>query len=186
MDLSDFERVHLPFRRGERRRKPVPTWKNVPSAPENGLVQVIFPREGRFTVRGVVLLVEPEALVRWSLGNALVNAGYSVAETATLTQAIALLEKLSFDALLLDLAQPDGGTQELPQRFIDVTALSTPLILLPAGRISSRDTYSTPLGTILPQLPWLDTLLGVLERIGPIPGSPGSTTLPPKAAAREG
>lgn len=186
MDSSGFERVHLPFRRGERRRKPVPTEKATPSAPEDGLIQGIFPREGRSPVRGVVLLVEPEAPVRWSLGNALVNAGYSVAEAATLAQAIALLEKVPFDVLLLDLAQPGGETGELPQRFIDAAALTTPLILLPAGQLSSREEYPTLPGTILPRLPWLDTLLRDLERIGPISGSPGSTPLPPKAAAREG
>lgn len=186
MDFPGFERDHLPFRCGERRRKPFSTRKVAPSASEDGMIPGIFPREGRSPVHGVVLLVEPEAPLRWSLGNALVNAGYSVAEAATLAQAIALLEKISFDVLLLDLGQPEGGTWELSRRFIDVTALTTPLILLPAHQSSSMEQRPTPLGTVLPQPPWLEPLLGIVERMKPISGSTGRAVLPPEAAAREG
>src|SRR5690348_5048292 len=101
MDFSDVERGHLPFRRGERRRKPFPPRKVPASAPGEGLTQSAFSREACAPSRGVVLLVESEAPLRWSLSNALVTEGYSVAEAATLTQAMALLEKISFDVLLL-------------------------------------------------------------------------------------
>jgi CheY-like chemotaxis protein len=133
----------------------------------------------------VVLLV-PDAPLRWSLGNALVNEGYSVAEAATLAQAIALLENVSFDVLLLDLARPDGGVWELPPRLIEATALTTPLILLPAGPLAPEEERLLPLGTALPQPPWVETLLRVLDQMIPLPGSPGRAAVPSQTAAREG
>jgi CheY-like chemotaxis protein len=186
MDSSGLERNHLPFRRGERRRKPFSPGKMAPSTSADALIAGIFPREARFPVRGVVLLVVPDAPLRWSLGNTLVNEGYSVAEAATLAQAIALLEKVSFDALLLDLTRPDEGIWELPPRLIEATALTTPLILLPTGPLPSLEERLLPLGTALPQALWEESLLRVLERVIPLSGSPGRVALPPRAAAREG
>ena len=176
-----------PLDRGDRRRKPFPALLTVHSVPDEGLIQGIFPREARFPVRGVVLLMEPEAPLRWSLGNALVNAGYSVAEAATLAQAVALLEKVSFDVLLLDQAAPGGAGWELPPRFIEAAALTTPLILLPARQPSSfLEQHPAPQGTVLPQPPWLEDLLRAVERVSPMSGSTGRAILPPEAAAREG
>jgi hypothetical protein len=156
-----------------------------PSASTGAALADNFPGEVRFPVRGVVVLAVPDAPLRRGLGNALVNAGYSVAEAATLAQAVALLERVSFDALLLDLARLGGGIWELPPRLIEATALTTPLMLLPAGPLCSQEECPVPPGTALPQPPWIETLLHVLDKITPPAGSPGRVALPPKAVARE-
>ena len=186
MDPSVLKREHHPYRRGERRRKPFVTGKAVPLSQEDGLIPRFLPREATSSIRGMILLVEPEASLRWSLGNALVHRGYSVAEAATLSQAIALLKQVVFDMVVLDLALSDGVDRVLLRSLIDATALTTPLVLLPARQLPAEQGHSLPPGTALPQPSWLEALLRVVARIGPAPGSPEGSLTPPEAEAREG
>lgn len=186
MDPSVLKQDHHPYRRGERRRKPSVTGKAAPLSQEDGLIPRFLPRDSSSSARGVVLLVEPEASLRWSLGSALVHQGYSVAEVATLSQATALLRQAACDLVVLDLALYDGVDRVLLRSLIDATALTTPLVLLPARQPPvEQERFLLP-GTAPPQPSWSEALLRVVERICPAPGPPESSFTPPEAEAREG
>jgi DNA-binding response OmpR family regulator len=137
-------------------------------------------------VRGIVLLVEPEAPLRWSLGNALVNRGYSVAEAATLPQALALLGQVTFDLLVISPALPAAPGGELLRTLAEAVALTTPVMLLPVREPLVWQEHLLSLGTALPQPPWLEDLLRAIERIKPAPGSPATAVAPLEAEACEG
>ena len=56
----------------------------------------------------LILLVEDEKLLRWTLAEKLVRAGHAVHEAADLGAAASLLEHHQPDVMLLDLSLPDG------------------------------------------------------------------------------
>lgn len=175
MELPGLKRIHHPYRRGERRRKlfspeqeefvsggDVPFFQGNPSA----LPSV--------ATRGVVLLVEPEAPLRWSLGNALVQHGYSVAEAVTAAEAAVLLARITFDVLLVDLDLPGDTGCVLLHELASSAALKTPLIILPMRQ--HPDTSVNDLPGLL-QLTWLADLLRLVERIRPGAEPPRSSML---------
>lgn len=162
---------HHPYRRGERRRKPFETGPPVPLTPGGAL----FPQGCPGTpIRGMVLLVEPEASLRWSLGNALLHCGYSVVEAATFAQAKTHLEQMTFDLLLLDLALPDETSWTLLRMLAESSALAPPVLILPKHQPGAEPEDAVPQETTRMQPSWLEDLLRLVERIWPAPGSPGS------------
>jgi CheY-like chemotaxis protein len=160
---------HHPYRRGERRRKPFETGPTVPPLPGRALLPQTPPDT---PVRGVVLVIEPEGPLRWSLGNALRHHGYSVVEAATFAQASVQLEQMPFDLLLLDLSLPDEGSRLLLQKLAESSELAPPILLLPRRSAGTGQEDTVQFGTILPQPAWVEDLMGLVERIRSSPGPP--------------
>jgi DNA-binding NtrC family response regulator len=84
-----------------------------------------------------VLVVDDEALIRWSLGEVLRRGGHAVIEATTAAEAREAIrrESASIDAVLLDHRLPDSGDlrllEEVRQRLpytavVLMTAYSTP------------------------------------------------------------
>jgi len=164
MELPRLRRVHHPYRRGERRRKPFPPGQEAISVCGVSFFQGYIPGALHAEARGVVLLVEPEAPLRWRLGNALVQRGYSVVEAATAAQAAELLAEVTFDVLLVDLDLPSDAAWVLLRALAGGASLTTPLIVLPARQYPGKLINDLP---GLPQPTWLEDLLRLVERIRP-------------------
>jgi DNA-binding NtrC family response regulator len=61
-----------------------------------------------------VLVVDDEALIRWSLAESMTDAGYTVAEAADGSSAVAQASRGStFDAIVLDYRLPDSSDLHL-------------------------------------------------------------------------
>ncbi len=166
MELPGLKRVHHPYRRGERRRKPFPLEQELVPGGDITFYSPGIP----YAARGILLLVEPEAPLRWSLGNALVQHGYSVAEAVTAAEAAVLLARVSFDVLLVDLDLPDDTGCVLLRALAGNAALKTPLIILPTRQHSDRPVNDLS-GLVQPT--WLEDLLHLVERIRPGVELPG-------------
>jgi DNA-binding NtrC family response regulator len=83
-----------------------------------------------------VLLVDDEALIRWSLGEMLVERGYAVAEAANAADALRLAAGVpGFEIILLDLRLPDSTDLGLLERLRAVS---------PASHIIVMTAYGTP------------------------------------------
>jgi CheY-like chemotaxis protein len=95
---------------------------------QRGIAQVASSRASRpqTTGRSVslsarplrVLLVEDDALIRLSTADMLTNLGHSVAEAASGTRALELLDKSVFDVIVTDLALPGMSGEEIAIRAI--------------------------------------------------------------------
>jgi DNA-binding NtrC family response regulator len=86
------------------------------------------------TPTGTVLVVDDEALIRWSLSEALADAGYAVKEASTGAETVVALEGLGqhpLTAIVLDLRLPDVADLSLVRRVRE-TAPQVPLILMSA------------------------------------------------------
>lgn len=101
-----------------------------------------------------VLVVDDEALIRWSLAETLIEAGHQVAEAA---DGVAALESLSndarFDVVLLDYHLPDSNDLALlasirrlaPQAVvIMMTAFGTPEVIEEALRLGVYQVVPKP------------------------------------------
>lgn len=84
-----------------------------------------------------VLVVDDEALIRWSLGEQLTHAGYDVAEAATGAEALAALhgETAPFDLVLLDLKLPDTDGLRLLRHIRETR---------PRCRVIMMSAFATP------------------------------------------
>lgn len=84
-----------------------------------------------------VLIVEDEALIRWSLTQTLVDAGATVVEAADLRSAMEALRAGTpgFDVAVLDVRLPDGS---------GLTLLATIRRLRPATRVLMMTAHGTP------------------------------------------
>jgi CheY-like chemotaxis protein len=127
----------------------------------------------------MLLLIEPEDLLRWSLSDVLVQEGYVVAEAATVAQALDLLEQRSFDAIVLDLVLPEQTCWILLHALTRLAILPVPLLLLPARveppampEMQTGGEEHSSHGMFLPHLAWREDLLTVLKRIRPAQVAP--------------
>jgi DNA-binding NtrC family response regulator len=84
-----------------------------------------------------VLIVEDEALIRWSLAQTLLDAGATVVEAADLRSAMDALRggAPGFDVAVVDVRLPDGS---------GLTLLATIRRLRPATRVLMMTAYGTP------------------------------------------
>ena len=84
-----------------------------------------------------VLVVDDEALIRWSLAETLVDRGYSVTEACDAREAIAAVENAlsPFDVVLLDYRLPDSA---------DLRLLGTLKRLTPGTQVIMVTAHSSP------------------------------------------
>jgi two-component system response regulator AtoC len=84
-----------------------------------------------------VLVIEDELLIRWSITETLMNAGYEVIEADSAAAAVRALMNPSapVDAVLLDYRLPDSN---------DLTLLSTIRRLSPASAVVMMTAFGTP------------------------------------------
>ncbi|HXN45079.1 MAG TPA: response regulator transcription factor [Bryobacteraceae bacterium] len=62
--------------------------------------------EPRDSIRGKVLIVDDESVIRWALRKTLQGMNFDIEEAETGEQAIALIRTIRFDAVLLDIGMP--------------------------------------------------------------------------------
>lgn len=99
-----------------------------------------------------VLVVDDEALIRWSIQQVLSDRGYVVVEAAMASEALTLASGLDqFDVILLDLHLPDSTDLRLLEKL---HALS------PTARIIMMTAYATP------EIADISTKLGAERCIG--------------------
>jgi len=83
-----------------------------------------------------VLVVDDEALIRWSLAESLSDAGYSVTEASDGASAVAEASHgQAFDAIVLDYRLPDSN---------DLHLLATIRGLQPAAAVVMMTAFGTP------------------------------------------
>jgi two-component system response regulator AtoC len=84
-----------------------------------------------------VLVIEDELLIRWSITETLMNAGYEVIEADSAAAAVSALMNPTapVDAVLLDYRLPDSN---------DLTLLSTIRRLSPASAVVMMTAFGTP------------------------------------------
>jgi len=101
-----------------------------------------------------VLVVDDEALIRWSLSESLSDAGYSVAEASDGASAVAQLsDGRKFDAIVLDYRLPDSNDLHLletirslqPQAaVVMMTAFGTPEVTAGALKLGAYKVVAKP------------------------------------------
>jgi DNA-binding NtrC family response regulator len=102
-----------------------------------------------------VLVVDDEALIRWSITEALAERGYSVAEAADARMALAAIESADepFDVVLLDYRLPDSADLRLLEkirrlapssRIIMITAHNSPELAKGAAAFGVYRVISKP------------------------------------------
>jgi two-component system, response regulator, stage 0 sporulation protein F len=102
-----------------------------------------------------VLVVDDEALIRWSLTEALGERGYSVQQAGTAKTAVEAIERAlePFDVVLLDYRLPDSADLRLlakirqlapSSRVIMITAHSSPELTQGAAALGAFRVISKP------------------------------------------
>ena len=106
-----------------------------------------------FAMTRRILIVDDEALIRWSVAESLEDAGFVTAEAGSAAEAIKQLDGNGFAVVLLDLRLPDSSDlgllrrirQLAPQaRIILMTAFGTPEILAEARQLGAVSTLNKP------------------------------------------
>lgn len=102
-----------------------------------------------------VLIVDDEALIRWSVAESLEAAGYQVLEAGSAREALAWVQDqdAEISTVVLDLKLPDSSDLELLRRvrqirpacrIILMTAYGTPEVLEEALRSGASNVLSKP------------------------------------------
>jgi two-component system nitrogen regulation response regulator GlnG len=101
-----------------------------------------------------VLVVDDEALIRWSLSESLADAGYVVSEACDGASAIAQAsDGRAFDAILLDYRLPDSNDLHLLETIrglqpkaavVMMTAFGTPEVTSGALRLGAYRVVAKP------------------------------------------
>lgn len=106
-----------------------------------------------FAMTRRILIVDDEALIRWSVAESLEDAGFATAEAGSAAEAIRQLDGNGFAVILLDLRLPDSADLGLLRRIrqlapearvILMTAYGTPEILAEARQLGAVNTLSKP------------------------------------------
>ncbi len=101
-----------------------------------------------------VLVVDDEALIRWSLAESLTDAGYAVSEASDGASALAQVsEGQKFDAIVLDYRLPDSNDLHLLETIrglqpgaavVMMTAFGTPEVTSGAMRLGAYRVVAKP------------------------------------------
>jgi DNA-binding NtrC family response regulator len=102
-----------------------------------------------------VLVVDDEALIRWSLTEMLAERGYTVTEASDARSAVAAIETAErpFDVVLLDYRLPDSADLRLLEKIrrlaptsqvIMITAHNSPELALGAAALGAYSVISKP------------------------------------------
>lgn len=101
-----------------------------------------------------ILIVDDEALIRWSLAETLTDAGYQVVEAATAVEALQTIDSShDLSLVVLDLKLPDSSDLNLLRqvkrlapdcRIILITAHGTRDVLDEARRLGASDVLEKP------------------------------------------
>ena len=93
--------------------------------------------QAKYSPMDAVLIVDDEALIRWSVAESLEAAGYQVLEAATAREALAWVQDRSaaISTVILDLKLPDSSDLSLLRRVRQIR---------PACRIILMTAYGTP------------------------------------------
>jgi len=154
-----------------------PAYSSVPLATarnaggrEPGLRHTIIPPDAEEIHAPVVLIVDDEALVRWSVAETLAGAGYRVLEAGTGRDARAALNDPGqvIGAVLLDLKLPDDTGLEVLEEIRRVRR-SCPVLVMTAYGSPEAVDRALKLGAlaIVPKPFDLDHLLEAVRRICP-------------------
>lgn len=93
----------------------------------------------------VILIVEDERLLLWSLVRRLESLGHTVLQAASLAAASAELGRSRPDLVILDLSLPDGHGLDLVEHCVDLPA-GTPVLVITAVGESGDETRASRLG----------------------------------------
>ncbi len=93
----------------------------------------------------VILIVEDERLLLWSLVKRLESLGHTVLQAASLTEASAELGRSRPDLVILDLSLPDGHGLDLVEHCVNLPA-GTPVLVITAVGESGDETRASRLG----------------------------------------
>jgi DNA-binding NtrC family response regulator len=131
-----------------------------------------IPRTAEKSARGRVLVVDDEALIRWSIAETLEPLGYEVVQAASGGEAVRLLlERSPFQVVLLDMQLPDCTDLRLLGLMRSVAPV-TPIVLMGAFLSPEVEAEADWLGAArllrkpfdLEALPALVDILGRDER----------------------
>ena len=100
--------------RNQPRGKPVPPATPILQAPEHD--DDVLPGAARLAAR--VLLVDDDAMVRFTTADMLGYLGHSVTEAGDATDALRLLSEQAFDVIVTDISLPDLSGDELAMRAL--------------------------------------------------------------------
>lgn len=142
------------------------------AAPETRSDEEIFPLTAPKIPTRRVLIVDDEALLRWSLAEMLSGAGYEVVEARDGREARRAFADVQHpvDAMLLDLKLPDANGLQLLQEarrrcptcpIVIMTAYGTADAIDTAIRSGAMRVVSKPFD--------LDDVLGLLRQLAPLP-----------------
>jgi DNA-binding NtrC family response regulator len=114
-----------------------------------------------------VLIVDDEAGIRGFLAEVIQMNGWSAAEAAGVTQALALLQPGAFDLVVCDLLMPGPPWTQIPERIKSWGAGAVPMVLISgSGFISERDGAEFPFIVGRVQKPFsVEEIVGVLKRV---------------------
>jgi two-component system response regulator AtoC len=112
-----------------------------------------------------LLLVDDEKLIRWSLRQELTKRGFGVLEAATMSEALAQIEKENVDLIVLDQNLPDGTGIDLLQAIqksgpmmpvVMLTAIDRSDIAVQAMKLGAFDYVTKPVN--------MDEMVIVIEK----------------------
>jgi CheY-like chemotaxis protein len=101
-----------------------------------------------------VLLVEDDALIRFSTADMLTELGHSVTEAENGTQALALLDKGVFDVIVTDLVLPGMSGEEIAAHAIKQQPGLRVIFATGYGRLSSSARQNGLQGAVVLQKPY--------------------------------
>jgi two-component system response regulator AtoC len=100
-----------------------------------------------------VLVVDDEALIRWSLSESLADVGYEVTEAGDGASAVMQATGETFDAIVLDYRLPDSNDLHLLERILQLqpsaavvmmTAFGTPEVTAGALKLGAYRVVAKP------------------------------------------
>jgi two-component system cell cycle response regulator CpdR len=112
-----------------------------------------------------ILLAEDDLAMRTYLARALQNAGYEVSAVDRGTDALALLERESFDLLLSDIVMPEMDGIELAQKCNEVSPDTKVMFITGFAAVTLRASREAPQARVLSKPFHLRDLVMEVQRV---------------------